>query len=75
MRFGPATGRGKQAADRPSLDRLIPSLGYTKTNTKIICTRCNIIKNGGSLQDHQNIVDWLTRELSGDTSYSCGDGI
>jgi hypothetical protein len=46
----------------PSLDRLNPEEGYTKTNTKIICCRCNRIKNDGSEHEHRQIADWIRRE-------------
>ena len=31
--------------DAPSIDRIIPSLGYTQSNSLICCYRCNAIKN------------------------------
>lgn len=55
--MGPTNGR--QRVNRPSLDRLDSNLGYTKENTRIICTRCNVIKNSGTLEDHKKIVAWL----------------
>lgn len=59
FRQGQPTGRGKKAEDRPSLDRVDPAKGYTEENTRIICTRCNKIKNAGSAEDHIRIAKWL----------------
>lgn len=59
FRLGEPTGRGKKAKDRPSLDRIVPELGYTKDNTRIICTWCNIIKNDGTALDHEMIARWM----------------
>lgn len=42
----PATG--KRTARSPSIDRLIPTLGYTSANTWIICSHCNVLKNGAT---------------------------
>jgi hypothetical protein len=59
FRQGDSTGRGQKAKDRPSLDRIVPELGYTKENTRIICTWCNIIKNDGTEKNHRMIAQWL----------------
>jgi hypothetical protein len=48
----------------PSLDRLVPELGYTKSNTRIICDRANRIKSDGSIEEHQKIINYLKKELA-----------
>jgi len=78
FRFGEPTGRGKKAKDRPSLDRVVPELGYTKENTRIICTWCNIIKNDGTAHDHEMIAKWISAGAPQDASQTMwihGDGI
>lgn len=45
--MGRPTGRGEKALDRPSIDLVDSSKGYTDENTRIICMRCNKIKNCG----------------------------
>ena len=43
----------------PSLDRIIPSLGYTKNNIQVISMRANRLKNDGTLAEFQAIVSYL----------------
>lgn len=43
----------------PSLDRIIPELGYVKGNVKVISSRANRLKSDGSLEDFQEIVKYL----------------
>ncbi len=47
----------------PSVDRLIPDKGYVTGNIAVIATRANTIKNSGSVEEHQRIVDWMTQKL------------
>lgn len=51
-----AFGRSENA---PSLDRLNPSLGYTKENTIICSWRANRIKNDGNSEEHEKIAHYL----------------
>lgn len=62
-----STGRGagrNRCGDSPSIDRVDNRKGYTKKNARIICYRCNAIKNDGLLRDFQGIVEYMTRELN-----------
>ena len=43
----------------PSLDRLVPSKGYTKENTRVISCRANVIKNCGTTKEHEMIVEYM----------------
>jgi hypothetical protein len=43
----------------PSFDRIDPSKGYVKDNVAIISMRANRIKNNGSVEEHQKIVDFM----------------
>ncbi len=42
----------------PSLDRLIPSLGYTPGNVVVVSWRANRLKNNASLTDLRALVDF-----------------
>lgn len=51
---------GKQLTpNSPSLDRIIPELGYTKGNVAVISHKANSIKHCGTLEDHRAIVKYL----------------
>lgn len=54
-------GRGKRTDNSPSLDKIIPSLGYVKGNTVVISWRANRIKNNGTAEDLRRISDWMDK--------------
>jgi hypothetical protein len=43
----------------PSLDRIIPELGYVPGNVAVISYRANRIKNEGLADEHRRIADWM----------------
>jgi hypothetical protein len=49
--------------DSPSLDCLIPSLGYVPGNVAVISKRANTIKNDASIDDLRNILKWLEEKI------------
>jgi hypothetical protein len=53
----------------PSLDKLIPSLGYTKQNIWIISNRANRIKNDSTLAELKQIVSAVEERISGHTDF------
>jgi hypothetical protein len=53
-----AEGRGADD-NSPTLDKLIPSLGYVKGNIAVISWKANRLKSNGSLTDFEAIVGWL----------------
>lgn len=54
--------RGFRADESPSIDRLVPELGYVKGNIHVLSWRANRIKNNGSLEDWKKLVEWSRRE-------------
>ena len=44
-------GRGYIRHGSPTLDRIIPELGYVKGNVQVISNRANLLKNNASLQE------------------------
>lgn len=46
--------------DSPSLDKVLPSLGYTLANTVVCCHRCNSIKNDATPEELQNLAQRVT---------------
>lgn len=49
----------KPKPDSPSLDKIIPELGYIKGNVAWVSHKANTIKSYGSLEEHQKIVDYI----------------
>lgn len=45
--------------DNPSIDRILPSEGYTNDNIVIIGRRANMIKNDASLEEIEAVIKWM----------------
>jgi hypothetical protein len=52
-------GDGKASENSPSLDKIIPSLGYIKSNVAVISSRANRLKSDASLAELELIVAYL----------------
>ena len=52
-------GNGRIVPESPSLDRIVPSLGYVHGNVVIISMRANTIKQNATADEIQRVVDWL----------------
>ena len=55
---------GSMADSSPSIDRIIPELGYVKNNIIIISNRANRIKNNASLEEIEKLYNWLKNTLN-----------
>ena len=51
--------RGKAKDNSPSVDRMIPSLGYIKGNICIISHRANMLKNSASVAEMEAILNYM----------------
>lgn len=51
----------KSEDNSPSLDRIVPELGYVPGNIQLISQRANTIKNDASLEELKKIVSYLER--------------
>lgn len=51
------------SANSPSLDRIIPSLGYVKGNVAVISNRANIIKQDANPEEILAVYNWLASVL------------
>jgi len=55
----------RQAYNSPSLDRIIPKLGYVKGNIAIISVRANAIKQNASYEEIDKVAKWLKIKVTG----------
>ena len=55
-------GQKKSSDNSPSIDKVIPSLGYVKGNVRIISSRANRLKSDATLQELQALVRYLSDE-------------
>ena len=51
----------KTQDNSPSLDRIIPELGYVKGNIQVISHRANTVKSCGSIEEHLAVIDYIKR--------------
>jgi hypothetical protein len=56
-------GKGKWSPNSPSLDRLIPQLGYVKGNVRVISMRANGIKSNATVEEFCAVADWFKQEV------------
>lgn len=56
-------GRGS-SDESPSIDRLIPELGYVPGNVMIISSRANRIKNDSNLEELLKVATWVESRLT-----------
>ena len=52
---------GSSSNDSPSLDRMQPDKGYVRGNVQIISSKANRLKNNGSIDDFQRIVEYMKK--------------
>lgn len=45
----------------PSLDKIIPELGYVKGNIQVISFRANSLKRDGHIEDFEKIIDYINK--------------
>jgi len=63
IRLTPNIG-GKTGTDNsPSLDRIIPELGYIKGNVMVISKKANTIKSFGTIEDHEKVVKYMKKHI------------
>lgn len=52
----------------PSIDRLIPALGYTKGNVHVISYKANRLKSDATPSELRQVADYLERKINNDHS-------
>ncbi len=58
-------GDGRHHDNSPTLDRLIPELGYVAGNVVTISHRANRIKNDGTAEEHERIAQFIKEMCRG----------
>ncbi|RPH64973.1 MAG: hypothetical protein EHM89_00090 [Acidobacteria bacterium] len=53
--------RGKHAPNSPSLDRIVPDLGYVASNLRVISNRANTLKNNATLDEMRRVLADMER--------------
>lgn len=54
---------GKWSPGSPSLDRLVPELGYVPDNVRVISWRANNLKRDGTAEEFERIAAYIRGEL------------
>ncbi len=54
-------GNRVMTPESPSLDRIVPSLGYVKGNVIVISVKANAIKSAYTAKDIQKVATWLEK--------------
>ena len=56
-----AKGNGKVEDGSPTVDKIIPELGYVPGNVAVISYRANVLKNNGTADEHRKIASWVSQ--------------
>ena len=60
---------GTAGPNSPSIDRIIPELGYVQTNCAIVSFRGNSIKSNGTIDEHRRVVQYMAAQQLRDTEF------
>ena len=52
--------KGESRDSSPSLDRIVPELGYVKGNVIIVSLKANRMKNNGTIEDLRKVLDYYS---------------
>ena len=60
---------GKPGPNSPSIDKIIPELGYVQSNCAIMSHRGNMIKSNGTIDEHLRVVQYMAAQQPRDTEF------
>ena len=52
-------GRGHIQPDSPSLDRMVPKLGYVRGNVQVVSVKANVMKNNATETELRTFARWI----------------
>jgi len=58
-------GNGHVGPNSPTLDRVVPSLGYIPSNIRVISSRANNVKRNATLEELKAVVSYYEKSLTG----------
>lgn len=61
-----AKGKTHAGANSPTLDRLVPSLGYVPGNVAVISMRANSIKHNATPREVARVAKWMQENVNND---------
>lgn len=61
-------GAGGAKRNSPSLDRIIPSLGYVKGNVQVISNAANLLKGDSTAEEMLLFAEWVFQTYQGETN-------
>ena len=64
LRIALHVGLTKASDNSPSLDRVLPALGYVPGNILVISNRANRIKNNATIPELRAVADFFERHVS-----------
>ena len=62
--------RNGRQANSPSLDKIIPELGYVEGNVMWLSNKANMMKNDATKDQLKKFANWILKEKIGNTSKS-----
>ncbi|MEO1077616.1 MAG: hypothetical protein AAFX41_16875 [Bacteroidota bacterium] len=57
-------GADKASDNSPSLDRVVPALGYVRGNVLVISNRANRIKNNATIAELRQVAEFFENHMS-----------
>lgn len=58
-------GKGRRTDASPSLDRVVPSLGYVRGNVRVISWRANNLKSDATAAELRAVLQYMESEFNG----------
>ena len=53
--------KGQHRPNSPSLDRIVPVLGYTKNNVVVMSSKANLMKNDATIAELRQFAAWVIK--------------